>query len=151
MIGWAVDLIVEHVVTPQTYGTVPDDRRVYLDPASTPLDADPQEVDVAPVTTRPVSYEIGGGVEVEHVVSVAVDVQHGDPVESRRRRDLIVLDLALRAVDQLPTLLAAVDPATGQAATRVEWAVDYAPLTTGESDTNESAVVTFTITAQLDR
>lgn len=149
MIGFAQALIESLVVAPQDTADTPDDRRVYLDPESAPIDATPQEVDVRAVTTVPLRYEIGGGLEVRHTIAVAVDVQHGDPVEARRRRDLITLDLCLRALDRRHEILSAVDPETGQYPTQVEWSVDWTPLGTGT--TNESAVVTFTLDAEIDR
>lgn len=149
MIGFAQELIETVVLAPQDGPDVDPDRRLYLDPESAPVDASPQEADVFAISTVPVRYEIGGGLEVRHTVDVAVDVQHGVPEESRRRRDLITLDLCLRALDNLDALGSAVDPETGQYVTRVEWSVDYRPLST--TGTNESATIRFTLDAQVDR
>lgn len=149
MIGFARNLVETLVVEPQTLDTVDEERRIYLDPESRPIGSDPQEADVRALTSRPLSYEIGGGVEIRHTISVAVDVAHGDPVEALRRRDLIVLDLILRTVDQLEAIAAASDEETGQYVTRLTWEVDYRPL--GSSDTNESAVITFDLDVELSR
>lgn len=149
MIGFVQGLIETLIVAPQSSSDLDDDRRVYLDPEAAPIDAAPQEVDVRPVRTVPLTYEIGGGMQVRHTVSVAVDVQHGDPLESRRRRDLIILDLCLRTLDVRSAIYSAVDPESGQYPTGIEWTVDYRPL--GTSDTNESAVVTFDVTVEIDR
>lgn len=149
MIGFVRALIEELILLPQGDETVPEERRVYLDPESRPLDVMAQEADVRAVTSVPVAWEIGGGLEVRHRISVAVDVQHGDPAEAVRRRDAIALDLCLRIVDETPAILAATDEVTGQYPTRVEWSVDYTPLAT--SDTNESATIAVDVTTQIDR
>lgn len=149
MIGWVQGLLELHVVLPQATDPVPAERRAYLDPTAAPVDVRPQEIDVRALSTVPIGYEIGGGLELRHTIEVAVDVQHGDATESRRLRDLIVLDLALRALDVRDEIGAATDPTTGQTVTRVDWSVDYRPL--GTSDTNESGVLTFTVDTILDR
>lgn len=151
MIGFAYDLLVDHVLAPQAAAPTPAERRAYLDPDAVALDVEAQEIDVLSTSSAPVAgtQEIGGGVEVRHTISVAVDVQHGDRVEARRLRDLIALDLVLRLLDARGVIEDAVDATTGQYVTRVGWSVDYTPL--GTSDTNESATLTFTIDTQLDR
>lgn len=151
MIGFAYDLLVDHVLAPQAAEPVPAERRAYLDPEATPIDVEAQEIDVLATSSAPIAgtEEIGGGVEVRHTISVGLDVQHGDRAEARRLRDLIALDLVLRALDSRGVIESAVDATTGQYVTRLGWAIDYTPLGTG--DTNESATLTFTIDTQLDR
>lgn len=147
MIGFARSLVVDHVLEPQTLEER-GETRAYLDPDSRPLDTHPQEIDLLAVSTRPLSFEIGDGMSLRHEVSVAVVVQHGDPPEAIRLRDLIVLELCLRARDAWPAIAQLVDPATGQYAERFEWAVDWRPLVVDTP--NESATITFTIDTQLD-
>jgi hypothetical protein len=151
VIGYAFGLLVEHVVAPQDDEAL-GERRTYNDPDARPLDVSPQELDVRAVSSRIVSYEIGGGFTVRHTISVALDVQHGDPAEARRLRDLIVLDLVKRALvgtgrDGFAN--AAPEAGTGQYVAAVAIGdIDYTPL--GESTTNESAVVPFLIDTQID-
>lgn len=150
MIGFAQGLIEDLIVRPQDTPDTDDDRRIYLDPDSAPIDSTPQEVDVIPMTTTPLRYEIGGSLEVRHRIDVAVDVQHGSFAEARRRRDLIVLDLCLRALWNVEAIMSAVDPETGQYPTGLEWSVNYLPLGTTATGSNESATITFTVDVQID-
>lgn len=153
VIGFPRRLIEEFVLESQADPAVPEERRTYLDPEARPIDVSPQEADVLGLTTRPTSYEIGGGLELRHVVSVAVDVQHGDGAEAVRRRDLIVTDLVLRALDNRDEILAATDELSGQYVTRLDFEIDYRPLgsrTTADTP-NESAVIAFTLDCTLDR
>ena len=147
MIGFARRLIVDHVLTPQTL-EVRGETRAFLDPESRPLDSNAQELDLLATTTRPIGGEIGGGLELRHEVSVAVAVQHGDPVEAIRLRDAIVLELCLRARDSWDAIAQEVDAGSGQYAVAFAWSVDWRPL--GIDDTNETATITFTVDTQLD-
>ena len=142
MIGFAVDLLVEHVLAGQL-DPAAGEGRVYRGGDDRPVDVNAQEVDVRPLTSRVVRYEIGGSVTFRHVVSLAVNVQHGDADEAVRLRDLIVLDLVLRSLAARPEILGATDPATGQEVEAIEVEVDYRPL--GISDTSESAVLVFSL------
>lgn len=149
MIGFPRRLLVDHVLTPQGDEAL-GERRAFLAEVEQEIGIQAQELDLLGLTTRPLAYEIGGGVELRHEISVAVVVQHGDPVEARRIRDLIVLDLCLRAIDASSVLANDEDPdVAGHYLTAIRWAVDWRPLTI--DDTNETATLTFTIDTQLDR
>lgn len=144
MIGFVVDAIVESILAPQDDAAL-GERRVYVDPESAPIDVQAQEFDIAPVTTRPVGFEIGGAVEFEHRVAVELDVQHGDVKASRRIRDAILVDLVLRIRDS--ALASVEDPAGHQEIETISYAISYAPH--GISDTNESATLTFIVRTRL--
>lgn len=147
MIGWIVTGIVDQVLTPQA-AVVDVTRRAFLDPDARPLNAEAQELEIRAASTRPVSYEIGDGLEVDHVVVVGLVVEHGGQAEAKATRDAITLDLVLRLIDVEPTLRQLVGPGP-QYVTRIVWALDYAPLI---ADTpNEWATLTITVTAQVDR
>lgn len=147
MIGFAVDLIVDNVIAPQELEER-GELRVYRDPEARPIDAHPQEIDLLGVTTRPLEWEIGGGVSLRHEVSVAVVVAHGDPAEGRRLLNGIVTDLVLRTLDAWTTIAQEVGPA-GEYPTRLDFAIDWRglPLDTP----NDSATITFVVDVQLDR
>lgn len=149
MIGFPRRLLVDHVLAPQGDEAL-GERRAFLADVEPEIGVEAQELDLLGLTTRPLAYEIGGGVELRHEISVAVAVQHGDRAEARRLRDRIVLDLCLRAIDASSELANEVDPdVAGHYLTAIRWAVDWRPLTL--DDTNETATVTFTIDTQLDR
>lgn len=149
MIGFARRLLVEHVLAPQS-DEARGERRAFLSDSEPELGVSAQEIDLLATTTRPLTYEIGGGMELRHEVSVAVVVQHGDPREAVRLRDLIVLDLCVRAVDAWPAIAQEEDvDVPGHYPTRLGWSVDWRPLTV--ADTNESATITYTLDTQLDR
>ena len=149
MIGYPYDLLVEHVLQPQGEASRGELRAV-LDPDAAPLDVDPQEIDARAISTQPVAYEVGGGLEVVHRLSVVVNVQHGDPGKARERRDAIALEVALRAVAAVDAMVNADDPAGRQQIERVTWSVDYVPLLgSTDRDTNESATFTFDVTARV--
>lgn len=148
MIGFVRNFLIDLVLEPQSDEAM-GERRAFLDPESRPLDVEAQEIDLLGLSTAPVSYEIGGGMELRHTISAAVEVAHGDPAEAIRLRDAIVLDLVLRCLDNLDAIYALRDPATGQYATRVEWTVDYRPFTIDTP--NENATITFTVDTTLDR
>lgn len=148
MIGYPFELLREHVVAPQDDEAL-GERRVYLDPQAAPLNTDAQEIDLrALATVQTGRAEIGGTIELRHTIAVGLNVQHGDPEQSRRLRDLILLDLILRLRDVGVNLIGDRDEATGQEITEIKWAVDYRPF--GVSDTNESATMTVTIETNLD-
>ena len=153
MIGYARGLLVDLVLTPQAdLGVVDAERLAYVDPDSRPLDVEAQELDVRAASTAVVGWQIGGSVTVRHTISVALDVAHGDPAQALRLRDAIVLDLVLRYLDPdvREAFYSTPDPAGAQEITRLDLApVDYAPL--GVSDTNESAVLTFVLDAEITR
>lgn len=147
MIGFVTGLLVEHVLDPQA-DPARGELRAFRDPTSTPLDVDAQEIDLLPLSTSVVGWEIGGTVLLRHRVDAAVDVQHGDPAEARRLRDGIVLDLVRRLLAARGEIVSAVDVASGEAVTTVEVEVDYRPL--GVDTANESATLTFTLDTTLD-
>lgn len=148
MIGFVRDLLDEIVLEPQA--TVDEtERRATLHPDAGELDVVAQQLDVLALTTEPVSFEIGGGMTLRHRLDVAVVVQHGDPAEAVRIRDLIVLDLCLRAYDEVAAFEDARDTATGQYVTDLRWSVDYRPLSIDTP--NESATIMFVVDTQLDR
>lgn len=148
MIGWLLDQVVALVVTPQATVTDPD-RRAALDPDAAPIDATPQTLEVLALTTRPIAYEIGNGLELRHEIAVALVVEHGDPAVARALRDAILTDLVLRLLDARDALMAAVDPTSGQYLSRLDFSISYIPL---EPDTpNEYGVLTITADATLDR
>lgn len=148
MIGFAFDLVVEHVVKPQQ-DEARGELRAYYDPDAQPLDVHAQEIDARATTSRIVGYEIGGGLTVRHEIVVGINVGHGDPVEARRLRDLIVLDV-VRRLFAAEAIAQAVDGETGQYVAAVDLGpVDYSPLGTA-SDTNESALLTVLIDVQID-
>lgn len=148
MIGFARSVIVDEILVPQG-DEVRGETRAFLDPEAAPLDVEAQELDLLAVTTRPIGFEIGGGVELRHEVSVAVDVQHADRAEAIRLRDLIVLELCLRARDREDAIRQLVDPTTDQYVTAIGWSIDWRPFSIDTP--NESATITFTIDTQLDR
>jgi hypothetical protein len=155
VIGWVLDLLEEHVLTPITVEAadpgVPEEFRVVLDPESTPIDVEPQEVDVTPITTVPVESDLTGSLVLRHTIIVAVDVQHGDPAEARRLRDGIVLHLILSAQAHAPDMFAAAaDAASGQYVVAANWGIDWRPVVVIDTPI-ESAVVTFTVDTVLDR
>jgi hypothetical protein len=147
MIAWLVDLLDTEILEPQG-DEARGEKRAIRNPDEEALDVEAQSLDVRPITTVPIGYEIGGSVELQHTIAVAVDVQHGDPAEAARLRDAIVLDLILRTRTARAAIAAATDPATGQSVDRIDWSIDWRPL--GVGDTNESAVLTFTIDTTLD-
>lgn len=152
MIGFVRGLLEDHVLSPQGTDVVPAERRATLHPEREELGVVAQQIDVLALTTEPVSFEIGGGMTLRHRLDVAVVVQHGDSGEATRIRDLLVLDLALRALDATPAIMAALDEGTGQYVTDLRWTVDYRPLPGLAIDTpNETATIVFTIETQLDR
>lgn len=151
MIAFPRRLIVDHVLTPQGLEERGETRAI-LSGAEAELGVVAQEIDLLATTTRPLGYEIGGGVELRHEISVAVVVQHGDPAEAVRLRDAIVLELCLRALDVWSTIAQETDPGVPAGAhypTRLAWSIDWRPLAI--SDTNETATITFTLDTQLDR
>lgn len=155
MIGFVRDAIVEIILAPQALTddvfVAPDDTeislRAYVDPESAPVDAEPQELDVVDGQTRPVGYEIGGGIEFQHTLAVGLDVQHGDRAVARALRDRILTDLVLRWRETRGEIESLVDAVTGQAIESITPSIDYRPF--GMSDTNESATLTFTVTTRL--
>lgn len=148
MIGWIQAAIEEHVLTPQATVVVPE-YRAAIDPDGSGLTVSAAELDVLPLTTRPLSFEIGGGMALEHRLDVALEVTHGDTVQARRIRDRIVLDLFLRLLDATPTLSALVDPDSGQYLTKLTCDVSYVPLTL--ATTSEHARLSIVVETQLDR
>lgn len=155
MIGYVLDLLEEHVLTPITVEaedpSVPAEFRVVLDATATPIDVEPQEVDVTPITTVPVESDLTGGLVLRHTIIVAVDVQHGDSGEARRLRDGVILHLILSAQAHAADMFAAApDAASGQYVVASNWGVDWRPVVVIDTPI-ESAVVTFTIDTVLDR
>lgn len=152
MIAHVTALLTDLVLLPQSTEEIPADRRAYVDTSALPIDVAAQEIELIASTTRPLRWEIGGGLEVQHRIAVAVDVQHTELAESTRRRDLIAFDLVARYLDAFQSgELAASDPDTGQYVTRASFEIDYRPLPTSIEDTNASATIMFVIDAQLDR
>lgn len=130
--------------------TDPDAVKCVVDPEARPIPTYGGELHMLPVTTRPVegSYEIGGGVALQHEFDVMLLVQHGDIVEGRNRRNAIALQIAMRLQANKQELDQIVDPVSGQYVTRVTWLIDWTPLTVG--DTNQVARFIITIETQLD-
>lgn len=150
MIGFVTDLVIEHVLKPQA--TVPTVlHRAYVDPTSTPIDVQARELDLLEGGTEVTGWEIGGTVTIRHTFSVALDVQTGDPATGKAIRDAIVLDLFLRALDARETIVGETDPASGQTIDAIVARVDYAPFQYDGTDTNQSAVLIFTVDTSLDR
>lgn len=130
--------------------TDPDAMKCVVDPEARPIPTYGGELDLLPVTSRPVdgSYEIGGGVALQHEFDVMLLVQHGDVLEGRNRRNAIATQIALRLHENRAALDAIVDPLTGQYVTKVTWLIDWTPLTVG--DTNQVARFIITVETQLD-
>lgn len=125
-------------------------HRAMFDPESRPIGSYASEMDLVAVTTRPVegSYEIGGGVALQHEFDLLLAVQHGDAKKCIELRDAIATELALRLVAVSPSIDALVDPVTGQYGTKVTWLLDYTnPIV---NDTSEIARFIITIETQLD-
>lgn len=149
MIAFAHDLLVEHLLQPQTLEGR-GETRVTLDLASMPIGTDVQEIDVRDMRTRPVAYEIGGSVQLRHTVDVALEVRHGDALEARRLRDLILTEIMVRLVrGGSAAMRSAEDTETGQQVESVAVSIDYTrPLPA--TDTNETATLVFDVDVTLD-
>jgi hypothetical protein len=141
--------LVDLIILPQE-SVDDEDLRCQYDPDNRPLPVYGGELDLASATTRPVpgSYEIGGGLALEHEFSLLLVVQHGDVPVGRARLEAIVTQLALRIHEKRVELDAVTDPATGQYVTRIVWEIDWSPLT--PNDTNQVARFIITIETQLD-
>lgn len=154
MIGYARRLLTTHVLTPQAAVATVERRAVLLDSDTVELGIVAQQLDMAEVSSTPIPErtEIGGTLTISHVLSVAVNVQHGDRLEARRIRDLIVIDLVARATLQATraAMLGTADTDTpAQRFDDLRWSVDYRPLVV--SSPNENAVLVFTLDTVLDR
>ena len=150
MIGFVTDLLVVNVLDPQALEER-GETRAYVDVEGLPVDADPQELDLLPLSTTIRSREIGGSIELRHTIDVGLDVQHGDAGEARRLRDAIVLELVLRHLDARDAYAQAVDPVSAAYVIESGFTIDYRPLAVGDTDTNASATISFVFDTALDR
>lgn len=131
-------------------GTDPDAVKCVVDVENRPIPTYGGQLHMVPVTSRPVegSYEIGGGVALQHEFDVLLLVQHGDIAEGIKRRDAIASQIAMRLAANKVELDQVTDPISGQYATKVTWLIDWTPLGTG--DTNQVARFVITFETQWD-
>lgn len=149
MTGYLLAALRDLVLTPQA--TVVDvERRAFLDPDAIPLNVNAQELDLAPVGTTILAESTGDSLELRHTITAALSVEHGDPAEAMRLRDLVTVDLVLRFLGARSALLALVDPDSGQYGTRANVEVSYAPLAVAEETLVEYATLVFTFDTTLD-
>lgn len=149
MTGYLIAALRELVLDPQATVDV-EERRAFVDPDAIPLNVNAQELDVAPVSTIVLAESTGGSIELRHTISAALSVEHGDPVEARRLRDAIVVDLVRRFYATRGDLLAVVDAPSGQYGTDATLEVSYAPLDVADDILAEYATLTITVDTTLD-
>ncbi len=147
MIGYLLDGTRSLLLQPQAELSDPA-RTVVLDPDSAPVDTEAQTIEVVADTTRLVGVS-QGSTEWRHTLPIILQVQHGDPAEADRLRDLIVADLTVRWAQTRRQLLALVDQVTGQYGTDTGWTVSYAALDRGDPLT-AWATITLTVDTTLD-
>lgn len=150
MIGWLVDAAREHVVRPQTLdedsGGVPVDRRIWENEGSAPLNAYDRYAQVVPLSTVPVSWDIGGmTARMRHEIAVILTVHGPDLARAEDERGPVALDLMLRAMQYEWANL--VDPDGRQEVDTLNLRVDWGSL--GLSDTDANATITLTLDTTL--
>lgn len=146
MIGYPKRLLIDHVLAPQG-DEARGELRAVLNPNEVELGVEVQNLDLMPVSTRPLQAEIGGGMSVRHELSVRVEVQHGDLTECERLRDGIVLELVTRFMGAWSAMVNDDEDSGGQSLSGSTWRVDYRALRVATPA--ENATVVFTLDADV--
>lgn len=153
--SFVLDAVRELVLSPQSAVSDPDLVAYMSDEGEVPLDA--AVLEIAPEASRPIAADIGGGGQIEHIVSVLVAVEDGDPERGERRRDGILLDLVLR-LEAEKSLQGWESEDGRQYVEAATWRVDYGAtaLSRSGADADPSAIAAYavlvvTVRATLNR